>query len=415
MNTEFTNLNRFFDRIKSISLWQRVFEWASVRKLSYDAYQEFILLADKLGKDSQELNDKKNEGKILGEKILLLQKSESEKLRQLEEKKAEIAALHKKYDDLNQSLLKVKEDNVKYEQTEKSRQREHEQYLNNLKEIKEELNKQREKNQLERESEIRERFEVMKLTWANHEIEVENVIKQISKRHTIDYLHKEKLPFRGKPDNTIKISDEYVIFDAKSPASDDLNNFNSYIKQQTEAVKKYIKEPGVKKDIYLVVPSNTVEVIDRFTYNMADYNVYVVTVDALEPIILSLKKIEEYEYLEQLSPEERENICRLIGKFAHNAKRRIQIDIFFQDEILSLLNKCKADLPKEILEKVIEFEKAEKLNPPQEKRSKQILTSELEKDNQRIRRETEAKDILLLHEKGNLIKELPLYNEDSGR
>jgi hypothetical protein len=133
--------------------------------------------------------------------------------------------------------------------------------------------------------------------------------------------------------------------------------------------------------------------------------------DALEPIILCLKKIEEYEYLEQLSPEERENICRLIGKFAHNAKRRIQIDIFFQDEILSLLNKCKADLPKEILEKVIEFEKAEKLNPPQEKRAKQILTSDLENELQRIRRETEAKEIVLLREKGIAIKQLPLYND----
>jgi hypothetical protein len=401
MNTEFTNLDKFFERIKSISLWQRIFEWASIRKLSYDAYQEFSFLIDKLRKDNQELSDKKNENKILGEKILLLQKSDIEKQRQLEEKKMEIIALQKKYDDLNGAFLKIKGDNVKYEQTEKLRQREHEQYLNNLKEIKEELNKEREKIHLDREAEMLEKFEAMKSTWANHEVEVETVIKLLSKKHTIDYLNKEKLPLRGKPDNTIKISDEYIIFDAKSPASDDLKNFNSYIKQQTEAVRKYIKETGVKKDIYLVVPSNTVEVIDRFTYNMADYNVYVVTIDALEPIILSLKKIEEYEYLEQLSPEERENICRLIGKFAHNAKRRIQIDIF--------------DLPKEILEKVIEFEKAEKLNPPQEKRAKQILTSELEKDAQRIRRETEAKEIILLHEKGNLIKELPLYNEDTGR
>jgi hypothetical protein len=68
-------------------------------------------------------------------------------------------------------------------------------------------------------------------------------------------------------------------------------------------------------------------------------------------------------------------------------------------------------LPKEILEKVIEFEKAEKLNPPQEKRAKQILTSDLEKETQRIRRETLAKEIVLLRENGKVIKELPLFDE----
>jgi predicted nucleotidyltransferase len=84
---------------------------------------------------------------------------------------------------------------------------------------------------------------------------VENNLKAICKKNVIEYIDKEKLPFKGKPDNTIKINDEFVIFDAKSPERDELNNFGKYIKIQTESVKKYIKEPGVKKDIYLVVPS----------------------------------------------------------------------------------------------------------------------------------------------------------------
>ena len=45
-----------------------------------------------------------------------------------------------------------------------------------------------------------------------------------------------------------------------------------------------------KKIFFLVIPSNTLSVIDKFTYNIGDYNVSVITKDSLEPIILSLKK-----------------------------------------------------------------------------------------------------------------------------
>jgi hypothetical protein len=137
----------------------------------------------------------------------------------------------------------------------------------------------------------------------------------------------------------------------------------------------------------------------------------VVTREALEPIILSLKKIEEYEFAQQLSPEERENICRIIGKFTHMSKRRLQIDFFFSQEFLALLNKCKADLPPDILNAVIEFEKSEKLNPPIEKRAKQILTKDLEEDNRRLRKEAEVKGILFPKELST-IKQLPLSSSE---
>ncbi|NMC41386.1 MAG: hypothetical protein GYA43_09490, partial [Bacteroidales bacterium] len=91
-----------------------------------------------------------------------------------------------------------------------------------------------------------------------------------------------------------------------------------------------------------------------------------------------------YEFVDQLTPEERENICRIIGKFTHTAKRKIQIDYFFSYQFLEILSKCGVDLPKDIYSKVVEFEKAEKLNPPQEKRSKQILLEDLLEESERL-------------------------------
>ena len=52
----------------------------------------------------------------------------------------------------------------------------------------------------------------------------------------------------------------------------------------------------------------------------------------------------------------------------------------------------------EILDKVIEFEKAEKLNPPTERRAKQINLKELEKDALKLRNETNAKGIAPIEE-----------------
>ena len=140
----------------------------------------------------------------------------------------------------------------------------------------------------------------------------------------------------------------------------------------------------MRKDIFLVIPSNTVDVIDSFSYNMADYNVYVVTIDVLEPLILALRKIEDYEFVEQLTPEDRENICRIISKFAHITKRKMQVDIFFTKELIDILKKCEANLPEEIMKKVVEYEKSEKINPPRESRAKHILIQELEAGSESI-------------------------------
>ena len=108
---------------------------------------------------------------------------------------------------------------------------------------------------------------------------------------------------------------------------------------------------------------------------------------------MSLKKIENYQFVEQLSPEERENICRVMGKFAHTTKRKIQIDQFFANEFLELLVRCKNDLPGDILKQVIGYEKAEKLNPPSEKKTKQILTKDLQDKNDLINAEANIRGV----------------------
>jgi len=385
------NLTLFFSKIKELTFWQRIFSWRSIRKLSYDAFEEFRSLADKIKGQGELLDNQKNELTKLGAEKKGADHQLQDLQQQLIRKDNEIINLNSKVEELTRDVSELSKKVTRFESAEDERQEQYEKQIGQVVQVKEGLAGDKKRLEEARLQEQRDAFEQMKKTWSEHETDVENTIRTICQGHLISYV--DKVPFRGNPDNTIEICGEYIIFDAKSPANDDLSNFPTYIKTQTESLKKYAKHDGVKKEIFLVVPTNTIDSIKKLVHNMGDYNVYVITKDALQPIILSLKKIEEYEFAEQLSPEERDNICRIIGKFAHTTKRRIQIDQFFAHQFLELLVKCKNDLPEELLDSVLEFEKAEKLNPPTEKRTKQILTKDLQTKNDQINAEAQIREI----------------------
>ena len=91
---------------------------------------------------------------------------------------------------------------------------------------------------------------------------------------------------------------------------------------------------------------------------------FIIAADALEPVLLSLQKLENYEFAKELSPEEHANICRVIGHFAHLSKRRIQVDNDFANQTLELAYQCENTLPEDVMEQVRSYEYADKLNPP---------------------------------------------------
>ncbi len=383
------NLKIFFDRIKSIGFWQRIFGWRKIRTLSYDAYEEFTAMSASINDMTEEIRRKEACINDLNKNLEIASLKVSDLMSSAQKLENKLALLES---EVSRAIREKTELTGKIARLEQADQNRTDEFLKNIsavKAIQKGLDDERNKLNEERVKEKEEHFERMKQTWQSHEETVKSVIRNICRSHLIEYV--ENVPFRGNPDNTVMIAGEYVIFDAKSPAGDDLENFPKYLKIQTESVKKYIKQENVKSDIFLVIPSNTLDYISQFSFNMGDYYVYLITVDSLEPIILSLKKIVSYEFAEQLTPDERENICRILGKFSHLAKRKIQVDYFFSWQFLDILSKCGMDLPDDIYKSVVEFEKAEKLNPPQEKRAKQILTDDLIAESEKLSNEVRAK------------------------
>lgn len=432
METGFDSIKRLVNELKTLTFWDRIFKWGTVRATLVDASADLQRMISGYESQSQlrhELELEKNRNKSVQESLeeLKFLRTEKESLMKdkvsLESKNEiylkrgtelsnEVSALRSKIEAYENELKGLRNENTYLKSSDEQRLKEYESRMSNLTETIKRFDRDRIQEKEDRHAREIERLRLMKQTWINHEDNVKSRIKLICNRHGVEYA--DQVPFKGKPDNTLKINDEYIIFDAKSPANDDLSNFPLYLKAQTEQASKYIKEENVRKEIFLVVPVNTLEAIKNFEYRLSDYNVYVISVDALEPIIIALQKIEAYEFADKLSPEDRDNICRVIGKFVHLSKRRIQIDGFFAKQFFELLYRKDAELPAEFLEKATEFERNEVLNPPSDRRTKQISNRDLQQEVNKIKSDAEQKGIYT--EETHLSKglnRLPLYTEDS--
>jgi len=464
-----TAMDAFFEEIKSIGFFGRLFSWGRVRKLSYEASNEYALLRNQREGFLQQINSitqllesekrdaefnareaERLRGELAAAQASLIEvrdwlkdrearvsvlessaessshaiaelKAQASNLqRLLDDKTAEITDLERRLaeattskdknaerikqlegelegcrrrvDELGALIGERDQEIARFKSAEQSRLDEHARKMSEAQSFMARLNDDKLRLEQEREAALKAHMEDMKKTWLNHERKVEEALKMLCRKHTIEYLGKEAVPFRGKPDNTLRICEEYVIFDAKSPQGEDLSNFADYVKAQSKDVQKYAKEKDVRKDIFLVVPTNTIDRFDAYTINHGDYRVFIVTVDSLEPILLSLKRIEEYEFVDQLSPEEREDICRVIGRLSHLTKRRIQVDSFFCEEAFKTLKECGC-LPEEFSERTLEYEKSTLLNPPVERKGKALADKTLEKAVETVKKETAFLDI----------------------
>ena len=383
----------FFEKVKTIGFWNRLFGWSEMRTLSYEAIEELI----RMTKDLEELRSN----------VAKLEKSEAgmlEKISGLEENvsnaKLNDARRESEWNTDKESLARIQQDRAtltkklaEFQALEEQKTKTYQKNVEKLNHAYDQLKSEKERLNDARVEEQRMELENMKTTWQQHEKDIEQEIKRLCAKHTITYL--DSVPFRGKPDNPVEICEEVIVFDAKSPRGEELGNFPTYIKNQAEQASKYVKHKSVKKEIYLVIPSNTVRVIDKFHYQLGSYDVFVITKDALEPVLLSLKKIEEYEFADKLSPEDRSALCRIIGKFAHTTKRRVQIDQFMANHMLELLRLAESELPEEFVGLMKDFEKAEKLNPSTERRNKEIDISKLSDEHNKINAQAEIRELIV--------------------
>ena len=109
-----------------------------------------------------------------------------------------ISSLTTKIELLNTQYTEAKETIAKLRENEEERVRLYESRVTELNALKKQLDEDRLRVQAERDAEIRKKFEEMEQTWKKHEEVVEQSLRSICQRHTLEYCDKEKFPIAGE-------------------------------------------------------------------------------------------------------------------------------------------------------------------------------------------------------------------------
>ena len=376
-------------KIISSSILYRIFYWKNIILMIGEiknSLEQYYEKEEKLHRLEEEYSELKSN--YMAE--LKLNENLNTKIKILENEKDLLSPLKIKNIELTNELNKMKQEEHSKDTIREAQIEKYEQFENNARER--ELKEIREKTKKKEEQE-----EQIKRTWQDHEINVNNTIKVICQEEAITFVedwHHDK-----KPDNVIKICEEYIVFDAKSPnKNQELNNFPTYIKDQVNKLSKYAIHEDVKKHLFLVVPENTIHALKILTYNDSNYCVHIISPQALKITMWALKQIELYEFADKLSPEDRENLARVYAGSQSYIKRSIQIHNDLNEKGLELIQQnmklISKDSLKGLKENALEFEKGDVVNVSKQNRGKIIDLEQEEIRQKEIKFKAETRTLI---------------------
>jgi len=251
------NLNEIQNRINQItssSILSRIFYWKKIMMVMGELktmFETMFSTNEDISKQKKSLETELAEVKIEYKSEKKIKEKTEGDNEILKNKIDLLLPLKEKNTELTNELNKMKQEENAKDLKRDSTVTKYEQFENNARE--------REEEKKQKEEAIRvEEKELLKRTWQDHEENVNKHIKLICQEESIKFI--DEWGHDKKPDNVIMICGEYIVFDAKSPRNDELNNFPTYIKTQANSLSKYAKHKDVKKHLFLVVPENTTRV-----------------------------------------------------------------------------------------------------------------------------------------------------------
>ena len=238
---------------------------------------------------------------------------------ELEQTKAKLDATERERDNLQKTLTKME---AKHEDKEKEHARGLEKIDAAERALKEERQRVLESEVKTKQMQEEERDRL----WNDHENAVIATLTDLCKLPHLQFTSysNNNLPddFDGslKPDFLIEFLDQYVIFDAKASKAQSLQTYiDDAVKKTAEKVRKNSK---IYPHIFLVVPTEAIGELKKLIYAKDEYYFYIVSREALAPILSSLRRISTYELAETLDPQKRENIINMIAELAAHISYR---------------------------------------------------------------------------------------------
>jgi len=198
-------------------------------------------------------------------------------------------------------------------------------------------------------------------SWQKHVVNVANMLESYASKYNLIKINTDDYQYAGSPQNVFQFAKQYTIFDAINPDSlDDLKNFQNKIKGYAEEMKKYYKTEFLRTDAYLVVPTSAMPYLDTMNYYFPEYEIHVITPEAMLPILQMLSTLETYDFANQVSAEGREKICKLLAKLSLTAKKKVQADTIYSKELISTLKDIKT-LPTQYTNAITTYEEQTKI------------------------------------------------------
>lgn len=232
-----------------------------------------------------------------------------------------------------------------FEEQQTRREREHEVKFNELVKLQESFEKERARVIREDEEKRARELEERDRMWADHENTVVAALSDLCKQPTFNFtaFSNTNLPdgFDGslKPDFMIDFLGQYVIFDAKVSKAKSLQTYvNDQVKKTVEKVKS---NDRIYRSIFLVVPATALSELKSHHYTVDGYQLFVVSPEALPPILAAFKRISMYEFAEQMDPQQRENIVQMVAELDFHINLRNAADIFLSSLGSEILEKAR--------------------------------------------------------------------------
>lgn len=317
------------------------------------------LLKAELDRRTQELGELKNQIEQLKAEKNELSTNGKNIFAQLKNIESDHKALMKERDGLSVRVSK-------FEAESEQRQKRHEDMATKLEEAKAALEDEKVRIRREDEERQQQKMEDRDRMWNDHEQDVVALLGGLTKKEHCEFTSysNTNLPegFSGslKPDFMIEFLDQYIIFDAKVSRSQDLQN---YIKESVKKTALKIKgNQKIYSTVFLVVPTDAVATLKQMSFYEEGFMFYIVSPEALEPILASLKRMESYEFTEGIDPQERENIVDLVAAFDFHVSTRNAHELQMIYHGLETLHKAQNANPELMAEAMIKKAKMRNLN-----------------------------------------------------
>ena len=195
------------------------------------------------------------------------------------------------------------------------------------------------------EEKKKQELEKLDSMWNEHENNVISCLKDLCKSPELSFTtyDNKNLPDgwdgKLKPDFMIEFLNQYVIFDAKASKQDSLQTYiNATVKSTSDKIKN---NSNIYPLVFFVIPTEAIKELGKRYFYEQSVGFYIVSPEALAPILSCMKKITTYELAEHFDPQQRENLINLLAEFDYHINFRNAYDLIVTKMGLNVLQNIK--------------------------------------------------------------------------